>query len=182
MGFYVEYENRPYHSRPAAEDIHVGTLVNENGSDAFERADGADVSRLDYLAAKPRSADWIADDEDVDLTDFTYKSSENDLVPGHPLSDGDTVKVRTAKDTGGNEPTPDIQDGDVVGIIDTSAGTLSSSSEYEGRVVEEGYTDGDATTYNRSNNNFVALGVAFKDAATSHDVPVRVNVDRENLQ
>lgn len=183
MGFYVESADRPYVSRLAAEDIHVGTLINENGSDKFERTDGADESRIDYLATKPRRADFIADDEDATLSDFTYKSADNDRVPALPLVDGDLVKVRTAKDTGGNESAPSINDGDVVGLIDTSSGTLSSTTEYEGRVVQEGYTDGESTptTYNRSNNNFVALGVAERDEATSFDVPVRVRVQRDNL-
>lgn len=183
MGFYTESVDRPYISRLAAEDIDVGTLVTEDGSDAFQRANGAD-NRIEYLAAKVRRADYIAFDEDDTLSGFTYQASENDRVPAQPLVDGDLIKVRTAEDTGGNESAPSISDGDVVGLIDTSAGTLTSTAEYEGRIVQEGYTDGESTptTYNRSNSNFLALGKVIKDESSSFDDAVRVQVNRENLQ
>lgn len=175
MGFYVESADRPYISRIASEDIHVGTLVEEN-SDSYRLADAQNVSNLRYLATKPRSADHIADDEDATSSD-TYASADNDRVPALPLSDGDLVKVRTATDPDGNESSPSISDGDVVGVIDSSAGTLSTASAYHGRVVEEGYVDGDGVTYNRSNNNFVALGTAERDEASSYDAPIRVRVE-----
>lgn len=180
MGFYVESADRPYQSRIAAEDVHVGTLVNENGSDNYERTNGADHSAIEALATAPRRGDYIAKEAD-ETTDFKYLASEDDRVPALPLADRDVVKVRTAEDTGGNESAPSISDGDVVGVIDTSAGTLTSTAEYEGRIVEEGYTDGESTptTYNRTNSNFLPLGVAYKDDSTSFDEPVRVEVRRD---
>jgi hypothetical protein len=184
MGFYTESVDRPYVSRTAGEDIDVGTLVVENGSDAYRRANAEDDSRLSHLAARPRRGDFIAFDEDDTLSSFTYDAADNDRVPGQPLVDGDLIKTKTAKDAGGNESAPSISDGDVVGVVDTSAGTLTSESEYEGRIVQEGYTDGESTptTYNRSNDNFIALGKAVKDSADSYDAVVRVRVNRENLQ
>lgn len=178
MGFYVESADRPYQSRLAAEDVHVGELVNENGSDKFERTNGADHSYIQALAVKHRLGDWVAED-DEDSTNFTYDAADDDRVIAQPLSDGDVVKVRSAEDTGGNESAPSVSDGDVVGVIDTSAGTLSSTTEYEGRVVQEGYTDGESTptTYNRTNDNFIPLGVAYKDEVTSYDHPVRIQVE-----
>lgn len=184
MGFYVESADRPYHSRIAAEDIHVGTLVNENGSDQFELTDGADESTFEYLATAPRRGDYVAKEPD-ETTTFEYLSSENDRVPALPLADRDVVKIRTATDTGGNESAPTITDGDVVGLIDTSAGTLSSTADYAGRIVEEGYTDGESTavTYNRSNNNFIPVGVAYRsetaDFSDGWDVPIRVEIRRD---
>jgi hypothetical protein len=182
MGFYVESADRPYISRLAAEDIDVGTLVAENGSDQYREADAQNDSVLSYLATEPQTAEHIADDEDAVAGPYgTYLSAENDRVPSLPLVDGDLVKVRTAEDAGGNESSPSISDGDVVGVIDTSAGTLTSSSEYQGRIVEEGYTDGESTptTYNRSNSNFVALGTAERDESSSFDDPVRIRVKRD---
>lgn len=180
MGFYVESADRPHQSRIASEDIHVGTLVNENGSDQYRLTEGANDSTVEALATAPRRGDYIAKEAD-ETTDFKYLSSENDRVPVLPLADRDVVKVRTAKDTGGNESAPSIEDGDVVGLIDTGAGTLTSTSEYEGRIVEEGYDDGEssATTYNRSNDNFLPLGVVYRDDSSSFDEPVRVEVRRD---
>lgn len=180
MGFYVESADRPYVGRLAAEDIHVGTLVADNGSDLYERFDAAEHSRIGYLATAPRRGDYIAKEPD-ETTTFEYLASENDRVPALPLVDGDVIKVRTAGDTGGNEAAPNITDGDVVGVIDTSAGTLTSTAEYEGRIVQEGYTDGEATpvTYSRANGNFVALGKALKDDVNAFDEPCRVQVQRD---
>lgn len=177
MGAFVESADRPYLSRIAGEDVYVGELVAENGSDQFRRADAANDSAVRYLATKPYTADYIAADED-DESAFTYAASENDRVPALPLSDGDLIRVRTPEDTGGNESAPSISDGDTVGVLDTSAGTLSSTGEYKGRVVEEGYTDGDGITYNESNGNFVALGVAERDEADGWDDVFRVRVQR----
>jgi len=179
MGFYVESADRPYTSSIAAEDIHVGTLVHEDGSEDYELLNKSDHDEFDALATAPRRGDYIADEED-ESSDFTYSSSDDDRVPALPLADRDIVKARTAKDAGGNEAKPSISNGDVVGVIDTSAGTLSSTSEYEGRVVEEGYTDGEGTptTYNRSNGNFLPIGKALRDDAREYDVPVRIQVDR----
>lgn len=185
MGFYVESADRPYISRLASEDIDVGTLVAENGSDQYRAANGQNDSVLSYLATEPQTAEHIADDEDDVVGPYgTYLASENDRVPSLPLVDGDLVKVRTAKDAGGNESAPSISDGDVVGVIDTSAGTLTSSDEYQGRIVQEGYDDGEstATTYNRSNSNFVPLGTVERDEGSSFDTPVRVRVKRAGLQ
>lgn len=183
MGFYVESADRPYESRLAAEDITVGTLVNENGSDAFQNTTQQEHGYIHAVAARPMSGEFIGDDEDsVTGVPESYKAAENDRVPALPLTDGDTVKARTAADNG-TDPAPSIGDGDVVGVIDTSTGSLASGGEFEGRLVEEGYTDGGGTptTYNRSNGNFMPLGTAYKDGGTAHDVPVRVRVRRDNL-
>lgn len=175
MGFYTESIDRPYHSKLAGEDIHVGTLVHENGSGAFRRAEATD-NRIDYLAAKVRRGDYIAFDEDDDLSDFDYNSADNDRVPAQPLVDGDVIKVHVADDNG-TDPAPDISNDDVVGIAGVGG------AEFEGRVVQEGYTADDATEYSESGaGDFLKLGKALRDDESSFDGVVRVRVNRENLQ
>lgn len=181
MGFYVESADRPYQSRLASEDIHVGTLVNENGSDAYELTDDSKHSTVEALATAPRRGDYIAKEDDKTTT-FKYLSSENDRVPGLPLADRDVVKVRTVLETNsGVTSAPSISDGDVVGVVDTSDANAPTSA---GRIVEEGYTndendDSTSTTFNRSNSNFIPLGKAYRDESTSFDEPVRVRVERD---
>lgn len=167
MGFYVESADRPFQSRIAAEDIHVGTLVSEDGSDGVQLVDDSDT-RIDGLAAAPRSAEYIAPEVD-ETSDFTYSSSDNDRVPYLPLSDRDIVKVRTITDNS-TDPSPSINDGDVVGVAQ------KGDDAFRGRLVEEGYTDDSPTTYNTGNANFSPLGVAYKDSGTDYDVVVRVDV------
>jgi hypothetical protein len=180
MGFYVESADRPKRSRLAAEDITVGSLVAENGSDQFQLADAQNDNRISYVADKNRRGDQIAFDEDDTLSfPQTYSAADNNRVIAQQLADGDVIKTRTALDGGGNESAPSISDGDVVGVIDSSAGTLSDASAYHGRIVEEGYSDGDAVTYDRATGNFVPLGVADKDSASSYDEVVRVMVQRD---
>lgn len=186
MAFYIESADRPHTSRIAGEDIHVGELVVEQGDGTVDRADAQNDSDFDGVADAPHRGNHIAPDPHDATGAFVYEAADNDRVPFGGEADGDHIKVRVPEDTGGNESSPNITDGDVVGFIDTSAGTLSSTDEYKGRVVEEGYTDGEssATTYNRSNNNFTAIGTALRDSATDWDDVVRVQVaggDRSNL-
>lgn len=174
MGFYIESADRPLKSRIAASDVEVGTLVIENGSDNVRKVTADTDSRFDGVADNPRSGDHIAyDDEDV--TDIgVYLASEDDRVNYGGNADGDRIKVRTAQDNG-TDPAPSISDGDVVGFVDDTA-VSGTGAEFEGRLVEEGYTDNGATTFDRSSGNFVAVGVAYKDEASSFDAPVRVEV------
>lgn len=182
MGFYVESDQRPTTSALVSEDIRVGELGADNGSDRAERFDFSTHNESDLLgvAMKPRTGEFIAKEDD-ETTDFHYKSSEDDRASFGGDADRDVIKVRSAEDTGGNEAAPSISDGDVVGVIDTSAGTLTSTGEYKGRVVEEGYTDGESTpvTYNRSNGNFFAIGLAHRDGVSTHDHPVRIEVRKD---
>jgi len=184
MAFYVESVDRPHVSYPVGEDVHVGELVTEVGGN-YERFDAADHNDFDGVADDPQSADWISVELD-EASNFLYESADNERAPAAGEADGDIIKVRTPEDTGGNESAPSISDGDVVGVIDTSAGTLNSTVEYEGRVVQEGYDDGEGTptTYNRSNDNFIAVGTALKDSVSDWDEVIRVKVaggDRSNL-
>lgn len=183
MATYIESADRPPESRPAAADVYVGEAVAETGSGTVTPFDGSSHTIAEFLgvADDPLTGDQIALD-DNETGGFIYESAEDDRVVYGGDADRDRIKIRTPEDTGGNEAAASISDGTIVGFIDTSAGTLSSTSEYHGRVVEEGYDDGESTptTYNRSNGNFVPLGVAYKDDADSYDDVVRVEV-RNNL-
>lgn len=178
MGFYVESADRPYQSRIAAEDIHVGTLVSEDGSDNFELTDADKHSRLDALATKHRLGDWIADDDDEETT-FEYLADEDDRVIAQPLSDGDVIKVRTIEETtDGITSAPSLEDGDIAVVVDTSDGDAPDSA---GRVVEDGYSndendDDTSTTFELDGDNVLGVGVVYKDEADDFDEPVRIRV------
>lgn len=174
MGFYVEQADRSYQSRLAAEDITVGTLVAEDGSDKVELVDDSNTT-IDGLAVSPRSAQYIAKEEQSigdtgsDTAGFTYLASENDRVPYLPLADRDAVKARTITDNG-TDPAPSIDDGTVVGVAQ------KNDDAFRGRLVEEGYTDNAGTTYGRSSTGgFTVLGVAYKDSGSGYDAIVRVD-------
>lgn len=94
------------------------------------------------------------------LDSFTYDIDMMTQLGGY--EDGSYMRVLTPTDNG-TDPAPNIQGWSVVGVAD--AGTA-----YAGRVVEEGYTDAASTpvTYNRSNGNFLPLGLAYGNQA---DVP-----------
>jgi len=182
MAFYIESADRPHDSRIAGEDIHVGELVVDQGDGTVDRADAQNDGYFDGVADNPHTGNHIAPDPHEATGAFVYESADNDRVPYGGAEDDARIKVRTPEDTGGNESAPDISEGDVVGFIDTSAGTLSSTDEYKGRIVEEGYTDGEssATTYNRTNSNFIAIGKAHRDTGKDWDEAVRVRVTAED--
>lgn len=182
MGLYIESADRPYTSRVVASDIRTGELGADNGSQQAVPFDAQNNDGSDFLgvATQPRRGDYIAAEPD-ETTDWTYSSSDDERASFGGSADRDVIKARTAEDPGGNESAPSISDGDVVGVVDTSAGSLSSTTEYEGRVVEEGYDDGEstATTYNRTNDNFYAVGIAHRDSSSAFDDAVRVEVRRD---
>lgn len=180
MAFYIESYDRPPESAVVAEDLYAGEglVVNSNGK--AEQFDGSTHSFGEFVgvADNPFTGDQIREHEEDDEELEKFDVADDDRVTYGGDADRDRIRIRTAGDTGGNEPTPDVSHGDVVGFVDTSAGTLSSTTEYEGRIVEEGYDDGESTptTYNRTNDNFIALGVAYRDGANAHDDAVRVEV------
>lgn len=173
MGFYIESADRPHQSRPAAEDIHVGLLVAENGSDKVRLADDADSTRWDGVADAPRSAEYIAPEVDQS-SDFTYSASDDERVPYGGRTPGDIIKVRTIQDNG-TDPAPSISDGDIVGFVDSSA-VSDTAAEFKGRIVETGYQDDAPTTFDEGSNNFVKIGVAYRDSSSGFDEVVRVQV------
>jgi len=180
MASYIESTDRPNQSAIANEDLEPGEALASAGTGLVRAFDGSQDVSGDFrgVADDPLTGDQIALDEDEEQLGL-YEASEDDRVIHGGDTRGDKIKLRTAEDTSGNEPTPSIDHDTVVGFVDTSKGTLSSTSEYHGRIVEEGYEDGESTptTYNRSNDNFVAIGVAYRDDADSFDEPVRIEVN-----
>jgi hypothetical protein len=175
MGFYTESVDRPYTSGLVSEDVDVGTLAADDGSGGIRRAEATD-NRIDYLAAKHRRGAYNWRSADDDLTSFTYESADNDRAPLQPLVDGDVIKAHTAQDNG-TDPAANITNKDIVGIAGVGG------TEFEGRLVESGYTDNAGTVYSESGaGDFLKLGKAYRDSASSFDAVVRVQVNRENLQ
>lgn len=183
MAFYVESQDRAYRSYIVSTDMVPGELggldAAGTGAEPFDAASHSEEHFLGVAEAH-RSGDQIADEDDTTEA-ISFLASENERASFGGDADRDVIKVRTAEDTGGNEAAPSISDGDVVGVIDTSAGTLTSTAEYQGRVVQEGYDDGEGTptTYNRANGNFYAVGVAYRDESSEFDDVVRVEVRKD---
>lgn len=178
--FYVEQADRSYLSGVADEAVKAGVLIADPAGAGVRRLEFAD-NDYDGLAVYDPEV-LAAEDHDVDTTpaDFTYAS--DDRVRYQPSEDGAILKIRTIRDNS-TDPAPSIDHRDVVGIVDETSGTLSGTAQdFEGRLVQEGYSDGDATptTYNRSNTNFKAVGRAHRpgkqagDTVSAFDEPVRV--------
>lgn len=187
LEFYVEQADRSPQSGVANETVYAGELVHDDG-------DGVDV--LTYAATDEDAeghvglarydAEAMAAETEEDVVDESYASGERVQYQRHEGSA--VVRVRTPEDNG-TDPAPTIDHETVVGVIDAAGGTVASAGEFQGRVVEEGYTDnaGTPTTYNRSNGNFKAVGVAYRpgqtnpasvagDQSDSFDYPVRVEL------
>lgn len=179
MGFFIESADRPYKSAVAGEDLLVGLLVEAEGDGTVTAVDDTST-RIDGVVASPRAEAYIAEEMD-DATDFEYKANVTDgyalagahLVPFGGYEDGARVKVRTILD-------PEDVDADAVALDhDTIVGVAQvADTDYNGRVVQEGYSDG-TTTYSRANSNFLALGAVLRDSSTSFDDIVRVEVRKD---
>lgn len=170
--FYVEQSNSSYQSGLANEEIYAGEVVNNEGAgvtaaDAQVNIDGLSLFSEEFM---------VGEDED-DVVEEKYAVDER--VKYAPVEGTLRGNVRTPEDNG-TDPAPSISHETVVGVIDTSS-TVASASEFEGRLVEEGYTDAAATTYDRSGGNFVAVGEAYRpakrngDTVSDFDTPIRVD-------
>lgn len=178
MGFYVDEADRSATSYPAAETIVVGsacTVVNET----VELMDADGNATFDGVADSPRAADYIAEEYD-EGSEFEYKNisskvstdsgaNVSDRVPLRGDEDAAIIRLKTAKDND-TDPSPSISNGDTVGVANVG------TSEFEGRIVESGYTDDGATTYDEDSDNFVAIGTAYKDSSSEFDDVVRLKV------
>lgn len=171
MGFYAESTDRPHFSRVASEDVEPGEMVVEDGSDGYRLANGADDADWDGVADKIRVGDHIAGDADTTDGGLVYQSSENDRVPAVRPAENDLIKVRTIKDNG-TDPAPSINDGDTVIVPDASL--AASAAEFEGRIVEDGYSDNSGDTHDTTNG--LLVGYAERDSASGFDEVVRVSV------
>lgn len=169
--FYIEQADRASQSGVADEEIDAGELVVSDGgavtraSYADGRYDGLQLYDPEFMAAEDEDA--IAD-ESIEV---------GDLSRYHPDEDSAVVHVRTLHDNG---TAPSIGHNDVVGIADSGTAD-ADAADVDGRIVEEGYTNG-TTTFNRANSNFMAIGRAYRPAkqngnsVTDFDVPVRVEL------
>lgn len=178
--FYVEQADRGYLSAIANEAITAGTLVHDDGA-GLDQLLFADEDE-DFGLAVYDAETLAAEDHDINTTvaDFAYDTG--DRAKYQPAEEAAIVKIRTITDNA-DDPAPSIGHRDIVGIVDETDGTLESgAANYAGRIVEEGYTSNDTTpvTFNRTNNNFKAVGRAHRPAkqngntVTAYDEPVRV--------
>lgn len=182
--FYVEQADRSPQSAVANETIYAGELVHDDGDGAnaltFTATDedaGGHIGLARY-DAEAMAAEW-----EEDVVEESYSLDQR--VQYQPMEDSAVVRIRTPEDNG-TDPAPTIGHRDVVGVIDAAGGTIASAGEFQGRVVQEGYTDGAGTptTYDRATGNFKAVGVAYRpdqmhtsvagDQSDSFDYPVRV--------
>lgn len=172
--FYLESADRPSQSGLANESLAPGVLVSDDGTGVakFAFADG------DYDGLALYDPEWLsAEDEDA-IASGTYEV--DDRVRFHPSEDAAVVKARTIDDD--TAPAPNIGHRSVVGVVDDSS--VDAPAAPQGRLVEEGYTtdidgDGVTTEFSRANNNFIAVGRAYRPGRTAgsnvtdFDAPVR---------
>lgn len=172
--FYIESADRPAQSGIANSAVVAGELVTDTGAgvDPMQFADG------DFQGVAEYSEEFLsAEDEDA-IADEAYEVGDRVIYGGN--EDAAVIKVRTPEDNA-TDPAPSIAHGDIVGVVDETS-TVASGAEFEGRVVQEGYTDDAATTYDRGTGNFLAVGRAYRpgkqngDSVTDFDTPVRVVV------
>jgi hypothetical protein len=183
LEFYVEQADRSPQSGVANETIKAGELVHDDGDGVNVLTYAAtDEDAGGHLGLARYDAEAMAPRTDEDVGDENYDSGQR--VQYQPQEDSAVVRVRTPEDNG-TDPAAAIDHKTVVGVIDAAGGTVASAAEFQGRVVEEGYTDGAGTptTYDRSSGNFKALGVAYRpdkmhaatgDSNNTFDYPVRV--------
>lgn len=175
---YVEQADRSPLSGIVDEDIYAGELTSDGGSGvtAFVYADANEtlgLARYDGQAFAREHEDEVREDK------YVAGDAQRERAQYHPNESDARVNVRTAEDNG-VDPAPSIGHRDVVGVIDAAGGTAASAAEFSGRIVQEGYTDDAATTYDRATGNFKAIGYAYRPAqqagnsVTEFDRPTRV--------
>lgn len=161
---HIDSADRALLSDLVTEDgVLPGELVYAQAGGGVRRATGAD-DRIDGII-EDFADDHIAEhDEDYrsSMDAFSYDVSDGDSLAFGGGEDRARLRVRTPEDNGDGDPAPNIEQWDVVGIPDRAG--------MEGRIVEEGYTDGQATpvTYSRANGNFNVLGLAAGSDPKTH--------------
>lgn len=173
----------------ATEDIPEGDLVVQKTGGGAALADYNTADRISGIALHLEAGDHIASHEydyETGIDKFVYEpsgnkdsddmfSGEDDRVPVRGRLPGEHLFPRTITDS--NADAPSIDKHDIVGVVDASAGNAPSNAA--GKIVEEGYSNS-GTTFNRSNNNFIALGraVAADEAFPVSSTDERVWVER----
>jgi len=168
---YIDQSDRSVLSGVASEEVFAGELVvsNDGSVSVLSFADG------DYDGLAVYDPEFMAaEDEDAIANDAV---ESGDLVRFAPKESAARLYIRTPRD--GGQDAPAISHDSVVGFVDDGSG--DAPAEMVGRIVEEGYSNG-TTTFNRSNDNFIAVGEAYRPAqqngetVTEFDVPVRVEL------
>lgn len=170
---YIDQSDRSQRSGVASEAVKAGELVFDDAGSVrrVEFADG------DYDGLAVYDPEFMAAEDEDAIADESVEVG--DLVRYAPKESAARLLIRTPEDNG-TDPAPSVGHEDVVGFVDASA-LQGSAGEYQGRIVEEGYDDG-TTTFNRSNNNFIAIGEAYRPAkqsgesVTEYDTPLRVEL------
>lgn len=174
-------DNGTRNSNVATEAVGPHEIVED--ANGVVRADGS--GGWDGVALSFESAPWIHEHDEA-TGGLVYQSSQNDRVPYGGDEDGAVIRPLTIEETtNGVTSTPDIGEDSVVGVPDT---TTNDGPDSPGRVVEEGYSndendDSTTTTFDRSNDNFVAIGRALPQGGGQLDVSgygeqIRVRVDK----
>jgi hypothetical protein len=179
---YVFDSDAPLRRKPVTtgEVIAEGELVVENDDGTIARLDPSSDAIPNYIVVHdPRGDAIVEHDEDyVDYEDlWEYDGDAGDRAYVAPLEQVDAVLPRAIDEqTSPASSEPSLTEGTVVGAVVLGSG--------ETRVVPEGYSY-DTTTYNESNNNFVALGrVDHDNLATKvgdiygRRIPVRLDADQ----
>lgn len=161
---YIDSADRALLGDNVSEDgMLPGELIYFSEGGGMRRATGSDT-RVDGVIedlADDHIAEHTEDFRSGGLDAFTYDTSDGDRAQAGGGEDHARLRLRTPADNG-TDPAPAIQGWSVVGIPDRSG--------MEGRIVEEGYTDGQGTpvTYNRSNSNFNPVGLAAMSDPKTH--------------
>jgi hypothetical protein len=160
LEFYVEQADRSPQSGIVNEIVKPGELVFDGGSgvDVLQFADDGANAALARFDAQAFAREY---DDDVVTPQYDPNDEQRNRAQYQPFEDSAIVKVRTPEDNS-TDPAPSIGHRDVVGYVDASA-VQGTADEFQGRIVQEGYDDG-TTVFNRSNNNFKAVGVAYRPA------------------
>lgn len=174
--FFVEQADRSPQSGLANEEIYAGELVNDAGSgvDLLAFGDSGENAALARYDGQSFARNF---DDEVREPKYDPNDDQRNRVQYQRFESGALFRVRTIDDDSATAPS--ISHRSVVGIVDEGTGDAPSAPE--GRVVEEGYTNG-TTTYERGNSNFKAIGVAYRPARQTggvmdeYDYPVRVEM------
>lgn len=174
--FYVESADRNPQSGLANEEIYAGELVNDAGAgvDLLSFADSGENAALARYDAQSFAREY---DDEVREAKYEPDDEQRNRVQYQRFEDDARFRIRTISDT--DAAAPSISHRDVVGVVDEGEG--EAPAEAEGRLVEEGYTNG-ATTFDRDTGNFKAVGIALRPARQTggvmdeYDYPVRVEM------
>lgn len=174
--FYVESADRNPQSGLANEEIYAGELVNDAGAgvNLLTFGDSGENAALARYDGQSFAREY---DDEVRERKYDPTDEQRNRVQYQRFEDDARFRIRTIGDE--SAAAPSISHRDVVGVVDEGTGDAPANAE--GRIVEEGYTNG-ATTYDRATGNFKAVGIALRPArqtggvADEYDYPVRVEM------